>query len=252
VGEGFAGRLSLWSELLLRLGADFVARVSRESCVPRQHRRQGRALSYYACSSCIARQASGSGAGLSCYAGFLEGRWRPLPSPSPAPVIGPTRTGGRGRSTAPAALAGDRLGKRRGEGGWVRVPAGRRRGAGARGRRAQLPKRASLCQDCVESVTGNLHDTTTPAPGPSPVVLRMLFMHSSTGLAIPAEIVVLCRFSGGAMAPAPLPSPAPLIGPTRTRATGARKRRRARVDRPAPSESSAAARNYDDRIESTA
>jgi hypothetical protein len=44
-------------------------------------------------------------------------------------------------------------------------------------------------------------------------VLRMLFMHSSTGLAIPAGIVVLCRFWTGAMAPAPFPSPAPFTGP---------------------------------------
>jgi hypothetical protein len=57
---------------------------------------------------------------------------------------------------------------------------------------------------CAGSVTGNLQDTTTPAPDPSPVVLRMLFMHSSTGLAIQAEIVVLCRFwkGDGARSPA--------------------------------------------------
>ncbi len=35
----------------------------------------------------------------------------------------------------------------------------------------------------------------------------MIFMHSSTGLAIWGGIVVLCRFSTGAMAPAPLPFP---------------------------------------------
>ncbi len=64
----------------------------------RQHRRQIRALSHYACSSCIARQASGFGAGLSCCAGSGGARWRPLPSPSPAPLKGPTRT------TAVAAL----------------------------------------------------------------------------------------------------------------------------------------------------
>jgi hypothetical protein len=46
-------------------------------------------------------------------------------------------------------------------------------------------------------------NTTTPAPGSSPVVLRMLFMHSSTGLAIRGGIVVLCRFWAGAMAVAP-------------------------------------------------
>jgi hypothetical protein len=64
---------------------------------------------------------------------------------------------------------------------------------------------------CAESVTGHLHKTTTPAPGPSRVVLRMLFMHSSTGPAIRAGIVVLCRFLAGAMAPDPgFPSPAPV------------------------------------------
>ena len=55
---------------------------------------------------------------------------------------------------------------------------------------------------CGESVTGNLRNTTTPAPGPSPVVLPMLFMVNAAGLAIPAAIVVLCRFLAGAMAPA--------------------------------------------------
>ena len=48
-----------------------------------------------------------------------------------------------------------------------------------------------------------LHNTTTSAPGSSPVVLPMLFMVNAAGLAIPAEIVVLCRFRGGAMASAP-------------------------------------------------
>ena len=46
----------------------------------------------------------------------------------------------------------------------------------------------------AESVTENLHGASTPAPGPSPVVLRMLFMHSSTGLAIQRKIVVRCSF----------------------------------------------------------
>jgi hypothetical protein len=52
-----------------------------------------------------------------------------------------------------------------------------------------------------------LRNTTEPAKKASPVVLRTLFMHSSTGLAVSAEVVVLCRFWTGAMAPAPLPFP---------------------------------------------
>ena len=56
---------------------------------------------------------------------------------------------------------------------------------------------------CGESVTGDLRSTTTPAPDPSPVVLRMLFVHSSTGLAIPAEVVVLCRFLRARSRPLP-------------------------------------------------
>ncbi len=60
----------------------FVARESRETCIARQHRRQGRALSYYACSSCVARQASPFRPGLSCCAGSGRVRSRPLPSSS--------------------------------------------------------------------------------------------------------------------------------------------------------------------------
>jgi hypothetical protein len=96
----------------------------------------------------------------------------------------------------PVALTGDRLGKRRqGE------------GVGDGGCGSLEPMVDLLCSPnprlCAGSFTGNLHSTTTPAPDPSPVVLRMLFMHSSTGLAIRAEIVVLCRlFEAGAVAPA--------------------------------------------------
>jgi hypothetical protein len=80
-----------------------------------------------------------------------------------------------------------------------------------------------LCGESV-TVTGNLHSTTTPAPHPSPVVLRMFFMHSSTGRASRAGIVVLCRFLAGAMAPAPFPFPAPLKEPTPSRVAAARAR----------------------------
>jgi hypothetical protein len=51
-----------------------------------------------------------------------------------------------------------------------------------------------------------LHNTSRPEKSASPVVLRMLFMHSSKGLAILAGIVVLRRFWAGAMAPASRPS----------------------------------------------
>ena len=50
---------------------------------------------------------------------------------------------------------------------------------------------------CAESVTGKLRNTSTPAPEPSPVDLRTLLVHNSTGLAMWAEIVVLCRFLDG-------------------------------------------------------
>ena len=77
-------------ELMLILSAaqtrDFVARVSRKTCVTRQHRRQIRALSYYAHSSCIARQGSPFGPGLSCYAGFWAGAMAPAPHPFPSAV----------------------------------------------------------------------------------------------------------------------------------------------------------------------
>ena len=58
---------------------------------------------------------------------------------------------------------------------------------------------------CGESVTGNLHNASTPAPGPSPVVLPMLFMVNAAGLAIRRGSVVLCRFWNGCDRPAPLP-----------------------------------------------
>ncbi len=158
-------------------GRAFVPRVSRETCVARQHRRHIRALSYYACSSCIARQASPSGAGLSCCAGSERVRWRPTPRfPSPAPFTEPLSE------------------RQQGE------------GVGEGVRDSTEPAVDLVLHPnprlCAESVTRNLRSTTTPAPDPRPVVLRMLFMHSSTGLAIPAEIVVLCRFETGAMAPA--------------------------------------------------
>jgi hypothetical protein len=104
------------------------------------------------------------------------------------------------------------------EGGWVRLVASRRSPWFG-----LLPRTNRRL--CGESVTGNLHSTTTPAPDPSPVVLRMLFMHSSTGLAIWAEIVVLCRFQDrfdGARTHVPLP--APLKGPTPIRAAAAQTR----------------------------
>ena len=82
-----AGRRSPRFELLVARTRGFVARVSRESCVTRQHRRQIRALSYYAHSSCIARQGSPFRPGLSCYAGFLGGcDGVRLPEPFPSAV----------------------------------------------------------------------------------------------------------------------------------------------------------------------
>ena len=151
-------------------------------CTTRQPRRRRPALSYYACSSWLTRQASPLEPGLSCSAGSGRVRWRRPPSPSPQPRLpGRPVKGGRER-------------------GWVRAPAGRRSPWSTRSA-APTPRL------CPESVTGNLHSASTLAPGASPVVLRMLFMHSSTGLAIWAGIVVLCRFWTGAMAPAPAPFP---------------------------------------------
>ena len=119
-------------------------------------------------------QGSGFGAALSCCAGSARVRWRPLPPfPSPATFTG-----------------------------WVRVVAGSPEPV------VDLRLRPNP-RLCVESVAGKLHSTTTPAPGPSRVVLTMLCMHNTTGLAIPAGIVVLRRFwSGcdGARSPFPFPS----------------------------------------------
>ena len=79
---------------------------------------------------------------------------------------------------------------------------------------------------CGESVTGNLHSASTPAPGPSPVVLPMLFMVNATGLAIWRGIVVLCRFLAGAMAPAPALFPSAVYRADAHRASGAQTRPR--------------------------
>ncbi len=88
-----------------------------------------------------------------------------------------------------------------------------------------------LCDRSVsESVTGNLHSTTTSAPGASPVVLSTLLVHSSTGLGIPGWSVVLCIMKRGAVAPAPSPSPAPFTGPSPIGAAGAESARGLRVD----------------------
>jgi hypothetical protein len=46
-----------------------------------------------------------------------------------------------------------------------------------------------------------VHDTSTPALHPSPVDLRTLLVHNSTGLAVWREIVVLCTIETGAMRP---------------------------------------------------
>jgi hypothetical protein len=81
VGEGAGGSLELMLILSAAQARDFVARLSRETCVARQHRRQAGALSYYACSSCIARQASPFEPGLSCCAGFWAGSMAPAPLP---------------------------------------------------------------------------------------------------------------------------------------------------------------------------
>jgi hypothetical protein len=71
--RALAGRQSSGSTCSWGRNRDFVARVSRERCTARQPRRHGRALSYYACSSCIARQASRFGTDLLWCAGFLGG-----------------------------------------------------------------------------------------------------------------------------------------------------------------------------------
>ncbi len=73
VGEGFGGSPEPMLTCSAAQTRDFVPRVSRETCIARQHRRQTRALSYYACSSCLARQASPFWRGLSCCAGFWTG-----------------------------------------------------------------------------------------------------------------------------------------------------------------------------------
>jgi hypothetical protein len=74
---------------------------------------------------------------------------------------------------------------------------------------------------CAGSVMGNLHSTTTPALRPSPVVLPMLFMVNAAGLAIPAAIVVLCRFLGGCGGAGFVPpSPAPFTWPPSKRQQG--------------------------------
>ena len=169
VGEGLASRRARGRPARAPNPAALCREcTSRETCITRQHRRQIRALSYYACSSCIARQASPSAP--DCRAcRFLDGCDGAVPRPR-GPV-GSVKAAGRGR--------------------WVRAPAGK-----VSSRR--------LCQAGVRECHGKPAKTTTPAPGPSPVVLTMLFMHNTTGLAIWRKIVVLCRFRKGAMAPAPL------------------------------------------------
>ena len=98
--------------------------------------------------------------------------------------------------------------KRRWERGWVRASAGRL----SRGRRAPRPN-PRLCVESV-TVTGKLHSTTTPAPGRSPVVLRMLFMHmhSSTGLGIRARSRRAMQLLDGCDGARSLPFPAPFSG----------------------------------------
>ena len=134
-GEGlFAGRQSPWFGVLARPTRDFVPRVSRETCMARQHRRQVRALSHYPCSSWLMRQASGFGPGLSCCAGFWTG------AVARRSLALPQR---RLRGRPPIGAAGGRSARVNGgrERGWVRAPT---------------------------SVTGNLHSTTTPAPASEP------------------------------------------------------------------------------------
>jgi hypothetical protein len=133
-----------------------------------------------------------------------------ITSPAPEPTRGPrteVRLGARAHKTRPTNRAhappaersstpttprttrltcGPRTNKAAGRaGGWVRAPARVRA-------LMQIPRRL-----CAESVTENLHSASTPAPGPSPVASPMLFMVTATGLAIPGEIVVLCRFLDG-------------------------------------------------------
>ena len=87
VGESAGGVCAL-VQVDVTVCARSVARVSQGSCLTRRHRRQIRALSTYAHSSCITRQASPSGAGLSCCApSELRDRARsPLPCPAPFAV----------------------------------------------------------------------------------------------------------------------------------------------------------------------
>ena len=155
---------------------------------------------------------------------------RPLPLPS-AVFLGPAN---HGRWRAIGSVNGSR------GGGWVRALA------------------ESGGRLCGESVTGNLHGTTTPAPCPSPVVLTMLFMVNAAGLAVRAGIVVLCRFLSGCdgAPPAPLPQrrlsgprqsgkrasnrPATAAGDRASRSTRPLSRRR-RATRKAPSNTHATA-----------
>ena len=53
MGEGSGGSPEPWLTCSAAQTLGFVPRVSRKTCIARQHRRQVRALSYYPCSSCI-------------------------------------------------------------------------------------------------------------------------------------------------------------------------------------------------------
>ncbi len=105
--------------------------------------------------------------------------------------LGGCRPSARGRLWRRSARVGGRLGKRQqGEGvGEVgcRSPEPLANLLGALTRLSV----ASLCQECVESVTGMVHSASTSAPDPSPGVLSTLLVHNSTGLAIQRKIVVL-------------------------------------------------------------